>query len=261
MTLCLWLALGSLTACSSKDSETPPRTAQSRLELELFRDQQGMGADTVRYSFTEGDSLNILMDGMGEFTNSVVNCERYGQWTEYLGEEKKRIVRFSLHSNCELAVVEMGDSAPSYKFKPEALAMLKGLLPEKANVRFDFMEGRWKQKEQQGESFEVWTREGKDWEGAAWTLNPAGDTVFKEKLRVAQEGGEYFYIADVEQNAQPVAFKLTRWEPTRALFENPEHDFPQTILYRRSGDTLHARIEGFVEGQRIGRDFWLFKAE
>ncbi|MGH8854313.1 MAG: hypothetical protein ACREWI_08545 [Telluria sp.] len=33
------------------------------------------------------------------------------------------------------------------------------------------------------------------------------------------------------------------------MFENPAHDFPQRIIYRRVGDTgLHARIEGKGKG-------------
>ena len=41
-----------------------------------------------------------------------------------------------------------------------------------------------------------------------------------------------------------------------AVFENPEHDFPQRIIYRRSAaDSLHARIEGPRNGQVRGVDF------
>jgi hypothetical protein len=38
--------------------------------------------------------------------------------------------------------------------------------------------------------------------------------------------------------------------PTEAVFENPGHDFPQRIIYRREGDSLIARIEGEVDGRR-----------
>jgi hypothetical protein len=30
---------------------------------------------------------------------------------------------------------------------------------------------------------------------------------------------------------------------SEAVFENPDHDFPQRITYRRSGRELHVRIE------------------
>lgn len=40
-----------------------------------------------------------------------------------------------------------------------------------------------------------------------------------------------------------VPFRLTRSAEHLAVFENPEHDFPQMITYRLSGKTLTARIE------------------
>lgn len=44
---------------------------------------------------------------------------------------------------------------------------------------------------------------------------------------------------------RPVPFRLTLLEPGRAVWENPGHDFPTRIAYRRlPGDSLAARIEG-----------------
>ena len=40
------------------------------------------------------------------------------------------------------------------------------------------------------------------------------------------------------------------------VFENPEHDFPQRIVYWREGDrVLHARIEGVIKGKER-KDEW-----
>ncbi len=40
------------------------------------------------------------------------------------------------------------------------------------------------------------------------------------------------------------------------VFENPQHDFPQRILYRKNPDgTLHARAEGERNGKLSGQDF------
>jgi uncharacterized protein DUF6265 len=39
-------------------------------------------------------------------------------------------------------------------------------------------------------------------------------------------------------------------------FENPSHDFPQRIIYRRRGaDSLLARVEGMRGGQLRGSDY------
>lgn len=58
--------------------------------------------------------------------------------------------------------------------------------------------------------------------------NRAGDIVYD-----AQPGG-----------APPTSFALTDSGPAHARFENPAHDFPQRIDYRRTGDTLRAEIAG-----------------
>ena len=41
----------------------------------------------------------------------------------------------------------------------------------------------------------------------------------------------------------PVPFRMVRLGSDTAVFENPAHDFPQRIIYRRVADTLVARIE------------------
>ncbi|HEX6104795.1 MAG TPA: DUF6265 family protein [Gemmatimonadales bacterium] len=47
------------------------------------------------------------------------------------------------------------------------------------------------------------------------------------------------------EGQQPVPFRLALLQPRSAVWENPDHDFPTRIAYRRlAGDTLVARIEG-----------------
>jgi hypothetical protein len=47
------------------------------------------------------------------------------------------------------------------------------------------------------------------------------------------------------EGQEPAQFRMTRLDQKNAVWENPRHDYPQLISYRRlSGDTLVARIEG-----------------
>ena len=39
------------------------------------------------------------------------------------------------------------------------------------------------------------------------------------------------------------------------VFENPTHDFPQRVIYRRTADGVTARIEGTMNGKLRGMDF------
>jgi hypothetical protein len=47
----------------------------------------------------------------------------------------------------------------------------------------------------------------------------------------------------------PAQFALKTSGSQEILFENPAHDFPQRVMYRREGNVLHARIEGTMDGK------------
>ena len=83
-----------------------------------------------------------------------------------------------------------------------------------------------------------------------------GKTVFHEFLQIRQEDdGQIYYIAQLP-HAEPVKFQLKSLKENRAVFENPDHDFPQKILYRKEPDgSLHARIEGTDKGKTRATDY------
>lgn len=83
-----------------------------------------------------------------------------------------------------------------------------------------------------------------------------GDSLIEfEHLQILDRSGHLTYHA--EPSGQPPAdFVASTVTDTLVVFENPEHDFPQRIIYRRRGtDTLVARIEGTRNGQTRGIDF------
>ncbi|RPJ53445.1 MAG: hypothetical protein EHM23_30935 [Acidobacteria bacterium] len=83
-----------------------------------------------------------------------------------------------------------------------------------------------------------------------------GKMVDYEYLMIrVNEAGEIHYLAKPSRQPES-AFKLVRVGTREAVFENPEHDFPQRIIYRVKEDgSLHARIEGMSNGQVKGVDF------
>lgn len=68
-------------------------------------------------------------------------------------------------------------------------------------------------------------------------------TVGFEFLRIAAPGGVQSYIAQPGGQA-PTHFARTGGGQHWVRFENPQHDFPQRIEYRRDGDMLHAEVAG-----------------
>jgi hypothetical protein len=74
----------------------------------------------------------------------------------------------------------------------------------------------------------------------------AGDkTVFYKYLRIETRGADIYYVAHPKARNPGTEFKLVRLGAQEATFENPDHDFPKRIIYRKNADGgLTARIEG-----------------
>lgn len=71
----------------------------------------------------------------------------------------------------------------------------------------------------------------------------ADKTTGFEYLRIVDLDGTQSYIAQ-PGGRPPTAFRRTAGGEHWVRFENPEHDFPRRIEYRREGDALHAEIAG-----------------
>lgn len=72
-----------------------------------------------------------------------------------------------------------------------------------------------------------------------------GRTVFFEYLRIEARGADIFYVAHPKARTPGTDFKLVKLTGQEAVFENPAHDFPKRLIYRKNSDgSLTARIEG-----------------
>ncbi len=83
-----------------------------------------------------------------------------------------------------------------------------------------------------------------------------GRTVDFEFLQIrAATDGRIAYIAQ-PGGRPPTQFLSTTVSEREVVFENPQHDFPQRVIYRRGeGGTLRARIEGLRNGTMKEIDF------
>ena len=82
-----------------------------------------------------------------------------------------------------------------------------------------------------------------------------GKTVDYEFTRIEQRPEGLFYVARPSANKEDTDFKLIRSGKFEIVFEDPTHDFPQRVMYRREGDDLFARVEGNRGGTLVGVDF------
>jgi hypothetical protein len=82
-----------------------------------------------------------------------------------------------------------------------------------------------------------------------------GKTVEYEFLLIRERDGGLEYVAKPSGQAE-ATFKAASVTADEVVFENPQHDFPQRIRYKKQPDgALTARIEGTLNGAARGIDF------
>ena len=122
--------------------------------------------------------------------------------------------------------------------------------------RLEWIAGCWASDDGKERIEEVWMKPaGQSMMGMSRTV-AGGKTVFTEHIQIRENNGQTAYIVALGMGAKPVVFKLTKVSDNEAIFENPTHDFPQRIIYRReSADALFARIDGAEKGVNKAIDF------
>jgi hypothetical protein len=90
--------------------------------------------------------------------------------------------------------------------------------------------------------------------GVGRTLK-AGKLVDFEFLRIIVTPTGLAYISRPSGNKEDTSFPMKTASTTAVVFENAAHDFPQRIMYTRTGEKMTARIEGIKNGKTSGIDF------
>lgn len=119
-----------------------------------------------------------------------------------------------------------------------------------------WLQGCWRATGAEAGSVEQWTAPaGGTMLGLSRTVK-GGKTVAHEFLQIRETApGKLAYIA-MPSGQATTSFALVQASANHAVFEDPAHDFPQRVIYRRDGDAvLNARIEGTLNGKAKGIDF------
>lgn len=89
-----------------------------------------------------------------------------------------------------------------------------------------------------------------------------GETVAFEFIRIVeQEDGGLQFIASPSGQGT-TSFSMLSLGDREVVFENPDHDFPQRIIYRlMSDEELLGRIEGTIDGKERAIDFPMKKID
>lgn len=121
-----------------------------------------------------------------------------------------------------------------------ALLLTAQALPRTAMDDLAWMSGQWQSAD--GTTEEAWTApRGGMMLGVGRTVQ--GGIVREYEFLRLQAGADGVPVYWASPNGvPPVGFRLSQAGPSSATFDNPAHDYPQRIRYRRDGETLVATI-------------------
>ena len=89
------------------------------------------------------------------------------------------------------------------------------------------------------------------------TVNLRGERLSSERTMMATVEGRLSFV--YEPTGPNVVFPMISLEGQWAVFENPDNDFPQRVIYSREGDVLTGRIEGTIDGQPQAME-WVYRS-
>jgi hypothetical protein len=124
------------------------------------------------------------------------------------------------------------------------------------------MSGCWVSAEGEPGSGEQWmVPAGRSMLGMSRTVRD-GATVAFEFLRITEDEDGKVVLVALPSGQQSTTFALLSQSDNEVVFENPEHDFPQRVIYRlMPGNLLTGRIEGTINGTERNVDFPMKKAD
>lgn len=106
---------------------------------------------------------------------------------------------------------------------------------------FKWLQGTWK--ENNGKSLETWTANEIGMSGIGYRLMADGSKKVNEEMSVIKKGNEYYFVSDVEGPQPAIEFKLTSQDKNSFVAENPDHDFPKKISYKKVDEN---HLEAFI---------------
>lgn len=111
---------------------------------------------------------------------------------------------------------------------------------------FKKLEGNWKGEGFGGLFHENWEQSSGKFRGHGFLIIE-GDTIFQEKVSI-NESGEFIMYASTGGKDYPTGFTLTEKSSSAWVFENPDHDSPQKLIYEFISDN---ELEIMVGGKNI----------
>ncbi|WP_448697985.1 DUF6265 family protein [Mucilaginibacter sp. AW1-3] len=126
------------------------------------------------------------------------------------------------------------------------------------------LSGRWEMQTKKGIFGESWKKVSADELQSTGYSIKGKDTTWLEKVQLIKKPDGIYYIPTVkdENGGKAVPFKLISSVNNEFIFSNPQHDFPQRVIYHLvKPDSLHAWIDGQYKGKYVKQDFYYHRVK
>jgi hypothetical protein len=249
----VWVYVEDRTEGRSLEQLGPPMSSTFSFRVEegavILASGHGSGHKDVR----------VALDGtVNEFTEGNTTYRYSGAWKDSAFSYKTEIKQETSTSVYEKefrvdeegllvrVVTRFGESVGLYKH-PEDIPMPT---PAKATINdLAWFSGAWVGTRGTGGAISFEERWNPPLGGAMLAVSRTvsrGRMSAFEFLRIVEKDGGLVYIAQ-PNGGTPTEFVLTEFSATRAVFDNPRHDYPKRIVYELKPDGLTATI-GFMKG-------------
>jgi len=119
--------------------------------------------------------------------------------------------------------------------------------------KMNWLIGNWENKMDDGILSETWKKENDStFSGTTYFIINKKDTVHSETILLTQLNDELIYRPTVkgQNDDKPIDFIMTSDSENTFVFENPKHDYPQKIVYKKvTKNSLVATISGMQQGK------------
>jgi hypothetical protein len=120
--------------------------------------------------------------------------------------------------------------------------------------KMNWLIGNWENKMDDGILSETWKKENDStFSGKSYFIVNSKDTVHSETIILTQLNNQLIYSPTVkgQNDDKPIDFIMTSDSENNFVFENPKHDYPQKIVYKKVNEnSLVATISGMQQGKQ-----------
>jgi Domain of unknown function (DUF6265) len=141
------------------------------------------------------------------------------------------------------------------KLMTTILLLSASVFAQNALDKVSWLAGCWGGEMDGGKYEECWTSPTANFMQGSGRMTKGAEILMREHITIEKEGGDlvmyvFSYGAKLKPDQETVGFKLVKFSESELVFENPEHDYPQRIVYTKKKDgNLVARIE-LIDGKK-----------